>query len=403
MRLGPPRALIALLALTVTTFSFVTTEALPIGLLAPIATDLGVAPSAVGLLVSGYGLVVVLTSIPLTRLTQRLPRRSLLLVLVVIFVVATAASAATATYGMLLAARLGVALSQALFWSIIIPAVASLFDPGVRGRAVSILYAGGSLAAVLGVPAGTWLGQVTSWRVAFLALSGLGLLTLVVLALVLPTAQPGESTADRGSAPDRGRYRALVVGTALAVAGAFTAFTYVSPFLVEVTRLGDTALSPVLFIRGVAGVAGVALLALVVDRNPWLAMVAVLLLQAVALTLQYVLGSDPVAATATIALGGLTIAAFSAVLGARVLVVAPGRSDLASAGLSTAFNVGITAGALFGSVLVVGVGVRSTALVGAILTVAALAAVLIEPRLARRTRQPIVVEPLRAGLDRMGV
>ena len=162
MRLGPPRALIALLALTVTTFSFVTTEALPIGLLAPIATDLGVAPSAVGLLVSGYGLVVVLTSIPLTRLTQRLPRRSLLLVLVVIFVVATAASAATTTYGMLLAARLVVALSQALFWSIIIPAVASLFDPGVRGRAVSILYAGGSLAAVLGVPAGTWLGQVTA-------------------------------------------------------------------------------------------------------------------------------------------------------------------------------------------------------------------------------------------------
>ena len=132
-------------------------------------------------------------------------------------------------------------------------------------------------------------------------------------------------------------------------------------------------------------------------------MVAVLLLQAVALTLQYVLGSDPVAATATIALGGLTIAAFSAVLGARVLVVAPGRSDLASAGLSTAFNVGITAGALFGSLLVDGVGVRSTALVGAILTVAALAAVLIEPRLARRTRQPVVVEPLRAGLDRMGV
>ena len=119
-------------------------------------------------------------------------------------------------------------------------------------------------------------------------------------------------------------------------------------------------------------------------------MVVVLALQAVALTLQYAVGPDPLAATATIALSGPTIAALSAVLGARVLIVPPGRSDLASAGISTAFNVGITAGVLLGGVLLDGVGVRSTGLVGAALTMTALAVALVEPRLSSRTGRLVV-------------
>ena len=317
-----------------------------------------------------------------------------------VFVLGTAASAATTAYGMLFAARLVVALSQALFWSIITPAAAGLFDPAVRGRAVSLVYGGSALATVLGVPAGTWLGQHLGWRAGFFALSGLGLATLVVLALSLPGTS-GETTADRGTAPDRGRYVALVMGTALAVAGAFTAFTYVSSFLAVITGLGDGALSPILLARGVAGVVGVALLGLVVDRHPWVAMIVVLVLQGVALILQYALGAVALVAAATIAVAGLAIAAFSAVLGARTLVVAPGRSDVASAGMSTAFNVGITAGALIGSVLLGAAGVRSTALVGAVLTLAALAVVLAEPLVARQRREPVVAEPLRPGLDKM--
>lgn len=120
----------------------------------------------------------------------------------------------------------------------------------------------------------------------------------------------------------------------------------------------------------------------------------VLVLQGVALILQYALGSVPVLAIATIAVGGLAIAAFSAVLGARTLAVAPGRSDVAAAGMSTAFNVGITGGALIGSVLLTAAGVRSTVLVGAILTLAALAVVLTEPLVSSAARhQPAAKVP----------
>jgi DHA1 family inner membrane transport protein len=250
-----------------------------------------------------------------------------------------------------------------------------------------MVYAGSAVAAVLGVPAGTWIGQATNWRVAFLVLSGLGLLAMVVVATLLPARSAGDDAADRGSAPDAARYRTLLVTTALAVTGAFVSFTYVSPFLTDVSGLDPSAVGPTLLGRGVVGVLGVVLVGVVVDRNPWLTMTAVVVLQGVALTAQYVLGTTPGAAIVAVAAAGLAIAALSAVLGARVLVVAPGSSDMAAAGTSTAFNVGITAGALIGGVLLPTAGVRSTALVGALLTVAALAAILAEPALAAGARR----------------
>jgi multidrug resistance protein len=385
-RFGGRRAIAALIALSASTFAYVTTETLPIGLLPVIAGDLGVTTSAVGLLVTGYGLVVVVTSIPLTRLTRRVRRRSLLCWLLVAFVLATALSAASPGYWTLMVARMIVALSQAVFWSVITPATAALFRPDVRGRALSILYAGVSVATLAGVPAGTWLGQQAGWRVAFLALSALGLAILVTLAVLLPHTPAGQSDADRGSAPDAGRYWSMVVTTALAVTGAFTAFTYISPFLTGVSGLPETSVGVVLLVRGLAGLAGVFVAGLFVDRYGWLVMIALTGLQAVGLAAQFLLGTSPIPAVVTIAASGFALATVSAALGARVLEVAPGDSDLAAAGTSTAFNVGITAGAYAGSLLVAGAGVRSTALVGSLVTVAAFAMLLAEPALSTRRR-----------------
>ncbi|HEY3009307.1 MAG TPA: MFS transporter [Micromonosporaceae bacterium] len=378
------RARIVLLALALSTFLFVTTETLPIGLLPLIAHGLGVTTSAVGLLVTAYGLVVVVASVPLTRLTTRWRRRRLLAVLLAVFVVATAAAAAAPNYPTLLVARVVTALGQALFWAIITPAAAALFRPEVRGRAVSVLYAGSSVAALVGVPAGTWLGQQAGWRTAFLALSATGLVALATVATLMPDTAPGTSDADRGSAPDAGRYWSMVVTTALAVTGAFTAFTYVSPFLTDVSGFGAGAVGPVLLLRGLAGLAGVLLAGFLVDRDGWRTMAAIVGVQTVALAGQFLAGATPVGAVAMVAVSGFALAGISAALGARVLEVAPATSDMAAAGTSTAFNVGITAGALLGSVLLDHAGVRSTALAGSVLSLLALAAVLAEPAMARR-------------------
>jgi DHA1 family inner membrane transport protein len=330
--------------------------------------------------------VVVLATLPLTRLTQRINRRLLLCGLLAVFVAATAVSALAQDYQTLLVSRIVTALSQALFWAVVTPTTAALFRPQMRPRALSILYAGSSVAALAGVPAGTWLGQQTSWRAAFLALSAIGLTILVTIAILLPSAPPGTSDADRGSAPDAGRYWAIVTYTALAITGAFASYTYINPFLTQVSRFGEGAIGPLLFVRGLAGLTGVFVIGYLVGRNAWLAMTGVIAAQTVALAGQWALGSNQIATIASICVSGFAIAALSAGLGARVLEVAPKSSDLAAAGTSTAFNTGITLGAFVGSLLLPILGVRATALAGLLFTLAALAVVLAEPHLATRRR-----------------
>jgi predicted MFS family arabinose efflux permease len=391
-RFGSKSAIVTLIGLTLAVFSYVTTESLPIGLLPLIAKDLGTTVSAVGLLVTGYGLIIVVVSLPLTRLTRRLPRRRLLCILFGVFVVATCLSAVAWNYWLLMGARMVTALSQALFWAVVTPAAAGLFRAEVRGRAVSILYAGVSVAALAGIPAGTWLGQQTNWRVAFFALSGLALLVLVAVAAALPNTPAGQGAADRGSAPDRGRYLSIVATTAMAVTGAFTAFTYISPFLTDVSGFAESSIGPLLLARGIAGLAGVFAVGYLVDRHGRLTMMGLIGLQVLALTGQYAFGASQVATVITISVSGFTLAGLPATLGSRVLVYAPGASDMASAGTSTAFNTGITAGAFFGSVLLLGPGVRSTAIVGALLSLVAFASVLAEPVFSSRRQ----VAPARA-------
>ncbi|MBU2667371.1 MFS transporter [Actinoplanes bogorensis] len=380
------RASVALAALSLGAFLFVTVETLPIGLLASMAGDLGVSESSVGLLVTAYGFVVVVATLPLTRLTASWPRRRLLVVLLAVFVVSTALSALAAGYPSLLAARIAIAVSQSVFWAVVTPAAAGLFPRHLRGRALSMVFAGSSTAPLVGVPLGTWVGQQSNWRVPFLALALLGVAVLLVVMLLVPETPRGESDADRGTAPDAGRYRMLVVASALAVAGAFAAFTYIDPFLTRVSGFDPSALGPILLLRGLAGLAGVVVAGLVVGRWGWQSLLAATALQVVALGAQFAFGTEQITAVVTTAVAGFALSSMAAILGARVLEVAPGSTDMASAGTSTAFNVGITGGALLGSALLAGAGARAPALAGAALTVLAVAAVLAEPRLSTASR-----------------
>jgi MFS transporter, DHA1 family, inner membrane transport protein len=156
---GSARRVMALAALMLAGFSFVTVEIAPVGLLSTISADLRVSLSAVGLLVTSYGLTVAIASVPLTRLVGAVPRRYLLSGLLAVLVAATGLSVTGPSYWALTPGRVTTALSQAVFWSVAAPAAVALFSPQVRGRVTSALFAAPALATVLGVPAVTWLGQ----------------------------------------------------------------------------------------------------------------------------------------------------------------------------------------------------------------------------------------------------
>ncbi|HEY7484079.1 MAG TPA: MFS transporter [Streptosporangiaceae bacterium] len=387
-RSGSLTAVGAAASLAVAAFCYGTTENLPVGLLRLMAADLGTSLSAVGLLVTGYGLTVAVVSVPLTRLTARMPRRLLLSGLLSVFVVTTLLSIVVSNYWVLLAARLATALSQAIFWPVAAVAAAGLFSPEVRGRASTVVFAGGSLAIVLGVPAGTWLGQQAGWRWAFLALSGLGLVALVAAAVLLPSGAPGAGHTAVADTPDARRYWLLVVTTALAVTGYFTVYTYITAFLTDVSGFSDRAISPLLLLYGAMDFIGLMCAGAVVDRGPRTLMIVAIALLTTALLGLYVFGAGRAAAVGWSAVLGLGLPFMVPGLQLRVLQVAPGNTDIASAGTSAAFNVGIGCGALVGGLLLPAFGVRATALAGALLTAAALSVLLSERLLSERLLSP---------------
>src|SRR4029453_17421762 len=151
---GVRLAVAALAPLTAATFLYVTTEMLPVGLLAPIGADLGVSEARVGLLVTAYALVVVVASIPLTYLTRAVPRRVVRGPVLAGYVVSSLGSALAGSYGALMATRVVTALGQAVFWSVVVPIAAGLFPAEVRGRGLAGLVGGAAAGAVAGEPAG---------------------------------------------------------------------------------------------------------------------------------------------------------------------------------------------------------------------------------------------------------
>ncbi|WP_425865865.1 MFS transporter [Micromonospora sp. DT63] len=380
---SPRRARAVLVALSLAAFAFITTELLPVGLLTHIAPDLDRSRSQVGLLVSGYAVVVVLASVPLTRLTQRIPRRHLLGATMFLFAVANAAAALAPTYAVLAGSRLVTALAQAMFWSVATATVIGPFPVAVRGRAVALFATGATLAPVLGVPLGTWLGQQAGWRVAFAALAGAGLAIAAAVFVLLPSYPPAAGGAARGTAPDGRRFAVLLIATALGIGGFMTLQTYITPFLLDISGFADAALAPLLFAAGTAGVLGTLAAARTLDARPIASLLTPLSIGTAALFGMYALGTLRHGAVAFLAAIGLAYAAFGSAVQNRMLQLAPGSTDIASAGVSTAFNAGIAGGSLLGGTLLPISGARPLALIGGLLTLAALTLLAADTRLRR--------------------
>jgi DHA1 family L-arabinose/isopropyl-beta-D-thiogalactopyranoside export protein-like MFS transporter len=389
------RAIIALIALSVSAFTFVTAENLPGGLLTLIAPDLGRSTSEIGLLVSAYAAVVVLTSLPLSRLTRRFPRRYVLAATTAVCTVGTLWSAVAVGYADLMAARMVTALGQALFWSVVTPAAASLFAPAIRGRMIARLAIGNSLAPLLGVPLGTWVGQQTSWRTAFLVFSVVSLLACLAMVIAMPNVDAEESGTARGTHPSMRRFVVLMVVTVLLVTGGFMMITFVTQFLLETAGFPDRYLSALLLGQGAAGLVGTLLIGQVLDKRPWQTVLVALGLLTAALLLLWALGHVPALALVGLALFGLAFSAIPPALSFLSMQVAPGATESATAISSSVFNIGIGGGSALGALVVATVGVGTVPLVGAAFVLAGLVVVATDLRLtARGAAAPRPTAPL---------
>ncbi|MDX8492740.1 MFS transporter [Mesorhizobium sp. VK22B] len=382
---------LALYALTAGAFGIGVTEFVIMGLLLDVSADLGVSISAAGLLISGYALGVVVGAPLLGVLTGRLAKKTLLLALMVVFTIGNLACALAPDYWTLMAARVLTAFAHASFFGVGSVVATSLVAPNRKASAIALMFTGLTVANILGVPFGTWLGQAYGWRSTFLAVTLVGVIALAVIALLVPRDEPAaadEDESSEGALTVLGR-RPVLLGlltTVLSWVGVFAAFTYLAPILTRISGFSEAAVSPILLVFGGGLVAGNLLGGRLADRHLVPTVIGTLIALSAVLFVMTAAIHQPIAAI--IAVGLLGAAAFATVAPLQMWVLEKAKGagqGLASSFNIAAFNLGNAIGAwLGGFVIDHGPGLGAVTLVAGLVPLVALAVVLLAQRLERR-------------------
>ncbi|QNS08129.1 MFS transporter [Streptomyces xanthii] len=366
----------ALLALALAVFVTSLTETLPAGLLPAMSTDLGVGESAAGQTVTVYAVGTALTAIPLAAATARWSRKRLLLASMAGFAAANTVTALSSAYALTMSARFVAGVAAGLAWALLAGYARHLAPPHLEGRAVAVAMAGIPVALSLGVPAGTFLGQVVNWQTAFLVMTGLTLLLLGWIAALVPD-QPGRERS--AGTPMRAALRVPGVLPVLTVTLVFVLahtilYTYVATLL-GALGLAD-ATDTVLLVFGAASLLSIWLVGALIHRGlRTLTVLSTLLVAAAATALALGTDSTPVVYAAA-ALWGLGWGGVPTLLQTAAGDAAGDAADAAQAALVTLWNAAMAAGGLLGGLLLDLFGARSFAWSALALLVPVLAIVL---------------------------
>jgi DHA1 family inner membrane transport protein len=370
-----------LIALALGGFGIGLTEFVIAGLLPEVAADFHVDEATAGWLISGYALAVVAGALGLTAASTRLPRKATLLGLMVLFIAGNALSALASDYGTMLAGRIIAALCHGAFFGIGSVVAAGLVAPDKKARAIAIMFTGLTAANVFGVPFGTLLGQALGWRSTFWAITVIGVVALVGVAVLVPKAA-ADSDAEAPSlrrelsAFRSGQVWLSLAATVLGFGGMFGAFTYIAYTLTGVAGFPSGAVPWLLILFGVGLFVGNALGGRLADRSVDGTLLVLLSVLAVVLAVFALVAGVGVAAVIALVLMGAAGFATVPPLQLRVLRHADHAPTLASGANIAAFNVGNALGAWLGGLTIAaGLGYTSPLWVGAAMTVGALAVI----------------------------
>ena len=399
--LSPRRIALAILSLAIGGFGIGTTEFAMMGLLPNVADGVHVSIPEAGHLISSYALGVVVGAPLLAAVAARLPRKRLVLGLMVLFTLGNLSSYFAPDYGWLLVSRFIAGLPHGAYFGVAAVIAASLVAPSKRGRAISMVMLGLSIANVVGVPLATLIGQQLGWRLMFVLVGLIGLVTLASIARFVPAQKVH---ADASIRTELGALRRLQVWLTLLIGivgfgGFFAVYTYVAPTMTAVAGFPADLLPVIVALYGLGMVTGSLVGGRIADRSVMgsiyasMAFIAfVLLLYAAAVHAQW---SALVLVFIVGASGSLLIPA----LQTRLLDVSPGAPTLASSLNHSALNVANALGAFLGGVVISwGWGYVAPALVGAVLAVLGLGIAgysgLVDVR-RRRSRVALEMAPTR--------
>jgi DHA1 family inner membrane transport protein len=352
-----------LLALALAAFAIGTSEFVIMGLLPDLARDLRVSIPQAGLLVSFYALGVVVGAPILAIATARIPRKGALVGLIGTYALGNLLCAVAPSYALLMGARVLTALCHGAFFGIGSVVASELVPARKRGQAIAIMFSGLTLANVLGVPAGTALGQAAGWRATFWVVVGIAAAATVAIAWALPRLPKPRTAHLLGEFSVLGKSQVLLAMSisALSSASLFSVFTYIAPMLENVTQLSPHAVSWLLLLFGVGITAGNFLGGRLADWRlmPSVAGIFVALIATLAVLTVTVHAAWAVALTLPV--WGVLAFAVCTPLQMRVVDTAPEAPNLVATLNQGAFNLGNASGAWLGG-LAIGAGVTYSAL-----------------------------------------
>ncbi|MEU4352410.1 MFS transporter [Streptomyces sp. NPDC023838] len=373
-RRSPVKGWLAVLAVTLGIFSLMTSELLPVGLLTPVGSDLDVSAGTAGLMVTVPGLVAAVSAPLVTVATGRFDRRMVLVLLVGLVGAANLASAFATDFTLVLAARFLIGISVGGFWSIAGGIALRLVPENQVPRATALIFGGVETASVLGVPTGTFIGDLTGWRTAFAAVGALGLLALICMVLLLPDL-PAQRTLRLGDLPTVFRansdVRLGIALTFLIITGHFIAYTFIRPLLHE-RGVGDSSTSLLLLVFGLAGIVGNFAAGALVARRLRQTIGTVAMVLTAAMVLLALTSAGGVVSVGALVLWGLGYGAVPVTLQTWILDVEPRATEAASSLYVSMFNLSIALGALLGGLVVESLTTTSVLWIGCGLALLAL-------------------------------
>ncbi|MFV0626655.1 MAG: MFS transporter [Alphaproteobacteria bacterium] len=362
--------LVAILAFSA--FIMGTAEFTPVGLLPEISEAIGRTEADTGVLLTYYAWAVALLSLPLTLLVSKVDRKKLIVIVLCIFSVGNLLVGFSTTFSQILFSRIIVAVSHAIYWSIMAPMAARVAPEGKGPQAVALISAGSSLSGVIGIPFCTFIGHKMGWHSAFFIISFFGVLSVLILGYMLPK-MPSQNSGNIKGLTKLFKNKALMnayLMVVLFVTGNFLTYTYIVPFLNKITLLNDDAVVSMLFVFGLAGLFGVLMAAKLVVKNMIGLILYGLLAVAVCLFSLRLFGSNVIIMTFLLVIWSIFAGVVYPSMANWIMKLAPKDRDTAMSIYSALFNVGIGAGAFFGGLAIKKMGVQNIGFVGGILVLA---------------------------------
>lgn len=379
---------LALLALAIGAFGIGTTEFVIMGLLPDVAADFQVSIPTAGFLVTGYALGVVLGAPLMTVLGTRVTRKRMLMLLMGLFIVGNVVSALAPTFGVMLAGRVIASLAHGAFFGIGSVVAADLVAPEKKAGAIAMMFTGLTVANVVGVPLGTFIGQNLGWRVTFFVVAGLGVLGLLGVAKLVPEQPKPQGVRIRHELAAFRNVQVLLAMamTVLGFGGVFAAITYITPMMTGTAGFATSSVTWLLVLFGLGMVGGNLLGGKFADRHLMPMLYVSLGALATVLALFTLAAHNKIAAAVTIVLIGALGFATVPPLQKRVLDQAAGAPTLASAVNIGAFNLGNALSAWLGGIVIAaGFGYTAPNWVGAALAASALLLAVVSGGLERRS------------------